>query len=174
MGFLKKFDEGLHFIEEHIVATILFSVMVITFWGVVARFVLNDASVWAEEAARYLTVWGTFVGASLGAKKGAHIGVEAFVAFLPKKAQQYVNIVTTAICIGFCCMIAFIGYDYSIRLMQTGQLTPAMRIPIVIAYAAVPIGSALMTIRYFLVLIDQIVGLKNTDGADNRTAGGAI
>lgn len=173
MGFLKKFDDGLHFVEEHIVATILFSVMIITFWGVVARFVLNDASVWAEEAARYLTVWGVFIGASLGAKKGAHIGVEAFVVFLPKRFQQYVNIITTVICIGFCCMIAFIGYDYAMRLFKTGQLTPAMRIPIVIAYAAVPIGCALMTIRYFLVLIGQIVSLKKTDGADSTTAGGA-
>ena len=38
-----------------------------------------------------------------------------------------------------------------------------MRIPIAFAYAAVPIGSALMTIRYFLVLVNQIVGLKKPD-----------
>ena len=162
MGVLKKFDEGLQFIEDHIVAIILFLVMAITFWGVVARFIMNDASVWAEEAARYLTIWGVFVGASLGAKKGAHIGVEAFVTFLPQKMQQYVNIITTIICIVFCCLIAFIGYDYTARLMKTGQLSPAMRIPIALAYAAVPIGSALMTIRYFLVLVYQIVGLKKS------------
>ena len=171
MGVLKKFDEGLQFIEEHIVAIILFFVMAITFWGVIARFIMNDASVWAEEAARYLTIWGVFVGASLGAKKGAHIGVEAFVTFLPQKMQQYINIITTIICIVFCCMIAFIGYDYTARLIKTGQLSPAMRVPIALAYAAVPIGSALMTIRYFLVLVNQITGIKKAD-TSNGTAEG--
>lgn len=171
MGVLKKFDDGLQFIEDHVVAVILFLVMAITFWGVIARFVMNDASVWAEEAARYLTIWGVFVGASLGAKKGAHIGVEAFVTFLPQKLQQYVNIITTIICIVFCCMIAFIGYDYTLRLMKTGQLSPAMRIPVAFAYAAVPIGCALMTIRYFLVLVNQIVGIKKPDVSKGITEG---
>jgi len=172
MGFLKKLDDGLRFIEDYLIASLLIAVMAITFWGVITRFVLNDASVWAEEAARYLSIWAVFIGASLGAKKGAHIGVEAFVTYLPKRAQQYVNLITTFICIVFCCMISYIGFDYTVRLLKTGQLSPAMRIPMVSAYAAVPVGCTLMSIRYFLILIDQIFNLRKTASGNAASVGG--
>jgi len=138
--FLKKVDKIWTYIEEHIVAFLLIAIMVITFWAVVTRFIFNNASTWAEEAARYLTIWSVFIGASLGVKKGAHIGVEAFVMILPKKLKQYIDIITNIVCIGFCVAIAYVGYDYLLKLNATGQLSPAMRIPMIIAYAAVPLG----------------------------------
>ena len=135
--------------------------MSVTFWGVISRFILNNASPWAEEAARYLSIWAAFIGASLGVRRGAHIGVEAFVMILPEKARQYFNIVISIICIGFCGAIAYIGYDYTLRLAATGQLSPAMRIPIVWAYSAVPLGCLLMTLRYLLSIIEQVLVLIN-------------
>ncbi|QNB46610.1 TRAP transporter small permease subunit [Thermanaerosceptrum fracticalcis] len=181
MGFLKKLDKILTFIEDHLIAILLIIMTAITFWGVIARFVLRDSSSWAEEAARYLSIWAAFIGASLGVKKGAHIGVEAFVMILPKKVQQYISIITTVFCIIFCCAVSYIGYDYTLKLLKTGQLSPAMRMPIVWAYAAVPVGCLLMTIRYFMLLIEQIFTLKAVEDtesdknqviADNAIAGG--
>ena len=140
MNFLNKLDSVWTFIEEHIIALLLMIMTGITFWGVISRFILNDASPWAEEAARYLSIWAAFIGASLGVKKGAHIGVEAFVMVLPVKIKQYIEVLINFICLCFCCAVTYIGYDYLFKLVSTGQLSPAMRIPIVWAYYAVPIG----------------------------------
>jgi len=43
----------------------------------ISRFVLRDSLSWSEELARYLMVWATFIGASIGVKRGSHVGVEA-------------------------------------------------------------------------------------------------
>jgi C4-dicarboxylate transporter DctQ subunit len=157
--FLRRLDKIWTFIEEHIIAILLMIMTSITFWGVITRFILNDASPWAEEAARYLSIWAAFIGASLGVKKGAHIGVEAFVMILPVKIKQYIEIIINIICIGFCSAVAYIGYDYLFKLLATGQLSPAMRIPIVWAYAAVPIGCFFMTLRYIMLIIEQVTFL---------------
>ncbi|MDT8902625.1 TRAP transporter small permease [Anaeroselena agilis] len=168
MAFLKKLDEVMTYIEDHLIAVLLIAMTAITFWGVITRFIINDPSSWAEEAARYLSIWAVFVGASLGVKKGAHIGVEAFVVALPKKAQRYAGIVTSLVCLVFCLSITYVGIDYTLRLMATGQLSPAMRIPIVVAYAAVPVGCFMMTVRYLIKLVEQCGSASDPDDEQAR------
>ncbi|MFZ5946171.1 MAG: TRAP transporter small permease [Bacillota bacterium] len=163
MHFFKGLGKKWTSVEEHIVAFLLIAIMMITFWAVITRFIFNDASTWAEEAARYLTIWSVFIGASLGVKKGAHIGVEAFVMILPKKLRQYIDILINLVCIGFCFAIAYIGYDYLLKLNATGQLSPAMRIPIITAYAAVPLGCFFMALSYIMLVIEQVFNLKSRE-----------
>ena len=168
MVFLKKVDKIMTYIEDHLIAALLIAMTAITFWGVITRFVINDSSSWSEEASRYLSIWAVFIGASLGVKKGAHIGVEAFVVALPKRAQRYAGIITSLCCLVFCVALTYIGGDYTQRLMSTGQLSPAMRIPIVFAYAAVPVGCLLMSIRYLLKLVEQIGSIADPDDDQAR------
>ncbi len=172
MRIVKIIDKILTFIEKYMIALLLIVMMGIAFSGVIARFVMNSPLSWGDELSRYLSIWAVFLGASLGVRRGAHIGVEAFIRMVPKNAQQYITILTTLVCIVFCCAVTFVGYDYALRLLKTGQLSPAMRIPIVWAYAAVPVGCLLMTIRYFMLLIEQIVNLKGNDS--NYLAGGEV
>lgn len=170
MRILNKIDDVLTFIEEHMIAVLLFVMMGIAFYGVIARFVLHNSLSWGDESSRYLSIWAVFLGASLGVKKGAHIGVEAFVMMAPEKAQKYIMILTTLIGITFCCAVTFIGFDYTLKLLKTGQLSPGMHIPIAWAYAAVPVGCLLMTLRYIMLLINQIVDL--TGKANKSIPGG--
>ena len=86
MDFLRKIDEKLMKIEECIVAVLLFIMTIAIFVAVVERFVIQLGLTWVEEFARYLSVWAAFVGAGLAVKKGAHIGIEAFVQILPKRS----------------------------------------------------------------------------------------
>lgn len=168
MAFLKKLDKIMTYIEDHLIAALLMAMTAITFWGVITRFIINDPSSWAEEASRYLSIWAVFIGASLGVKKGAHIGVEAFVVALPKKAQRYAGIITSLCCLVFCVAITYIGFDYTQRLLITGQLSPAMRMPIVVAYTAVPVGCFMMTVRYLMKLVEQWSSAPDTDDDQAR------
>jgi len=158
---IKKIVKFLTLIEEYAITIFLLFMTFITFWGVVDRLILKGTLSWYEEISRYLGIWAALIGASLGVKKGVHIGVEAFVQFLPEKVQRYISLITTVFCIMFCGAIAYIGYGYCLKLMATAQLSPAMRIPIVWAYLSVPVGCTLMTLRYVMVLIEKIGNFKN-------------
>jgi C4-dicarboxylate transporter DctQ subunit len=93
-------------------------------------------------------VWVTFVGASIGVKRGAHVGVEAFVLILPKKAKTLVKYLGIIISIVFCIVVLGVSLGILHRQIIGHQVSPAMRIPMWWAYGAIPVGTFLMTIRF--------------------------
>ncbi|GAW93783.1 TRAP transporter small permease [Calderihabitans maritimus] len=143
-----KFLYWLDKFEEGAVTILLGAMTVVVFLQVFFRFVIKGSLPWSEELARYLMVWAVFIGASIGAKEGAHIGVEAFVAFLPAKLRRVALVLAGAFSLLFCIIIAYLSFKVVGFLMKSGQLSPAMQIPIFWAYLAIPVGSILMAIRF--------------------------
>jgi C4-dicarboxylate transporter DctQ subunit len=156
VNFIKRIDRAMTIVEQTIVAICLALVTAIVFYGVINRFILKSSLSWSEELSRYLTIWATYVGASLGVRQGAHIGVEAFVDLLPKKARSYTNLLTYLASFVFVVFITITGIDYSLKLF-TRQLSPAMRIPMGWPYLGVPVGTGLMAVRYLLLLIQEFM-----------------
>jgi C4-dicarboxylate transporter DctQ subunit len=113
-----------------------------------SQFYLSSTLMWTEEMARYLMVWAIFIGASMGAKKNVHVGIEAFVSLLPQKFGRYIYLLAGFISTFFCLLICWFGYQVAAQILSRGQTSPAMEMPMVYVYAAVPIGSALMTYHF--------------------------
>ena len=157
--FLKKVDEGLTRIEEALVSGLLFVMMMVIFLAVLERFLFKMGITWIEEFARYVSVWAAFIGSSLAVKKGAHIGIEAFVQILPKKIRQVEELLVDLAGLAFSVVVVYIGIELIQKLLRTNQLSPAMRIPIAWAYIAVPVGCGLMGVHY---LIKFITGVSAT------------
>ncbi len=134
-------------------AFLLCMVMVVTFWGVLDRFVFKLGSIWVEELARYTSVWAAFVGAGLGVKTGAHIGVEAFVVILPERYQKWLSLIANLVGLVFCVGVVCICFDFLPKLYMSKQLSPAIRIPVWWAYASVPAGCVLMAFHYIIKII---------------------
>lgn len=156
---VRKLDTALSVFEDNVVALCLGVMTAVCFLGVVNRFFLKHALPWSEELSRYLGIWAAMVGASAGVRKGAHIGVEAFVALVSKRFRPYVDVLTYVCSLVFCVALSVIGFRLTRQLIQTGQLSPAMRVPMAYAYAAVPLGSTLMAVRYTMKLVHTIGGL---------------
>ncbi len=49
----------------------------IVFVNVVLRYTTGDSIVWAEEVARHLMIWVTFLGAGLVLRFGGHVAIDA-------------------------------------------------------------------------------------------------
>lgn len=142
-------------IEEYIVIVLLTIMTVVVFWQVVCRFILKVSLPWSEELSRYILVWTSFLGASIGVKRGAHIGVEAFVMILPKSmkvAAKYLGIILSVI---FCIVVFNGSLGIIQKQMMTHQVSPAMQIPMWWAYAALPAGSLLMAVRFIQTLFKK-------------------
>lgn len=136
----------------------------VVFIQVVFRFIIKSSLPWSEEMSRYLLVWTAYLGGAYGARRGAHIGVEAFTMLLPKKAQKVINIFIIIVSIILCAVI----FKYGLGIVQTqlsgGQLSPAMRIPMGYMYAAIPIGMIFFIIRFVQELIFQLKHFKDEGG----------
>jgi len=84
-----------------IMVIILTTMVGLVFGNVVARYVFNSAITWAEEVARFLFVWLTFVGASFGLLKGLHLGMDMVVARLKPRTRSVVECVNAVITLAF-------------------------------------------------------------------------
>lgn len=144
MSFLKKFVDNL---EKYLAISILTIMAVLVIWQVAARFVFKSPLSWTEEAARYLMIWLSFIGGSIGVKRGSHVGVEIFLRILPKGYKKPGQIIGHIMSIIFILIIVFFGFKVVAMQKMMGQTSPALQIPIWWAYLGVPVGSILMLIR---------------------------
>ena len=106
------------------------------------RFVIYLPFPWSEEAARYLMIWMGMLGSVIALKQQRHIGVTFFVEKLPKLPQKLVQVFV------YCTMAGFLGILFWQGLVfarfNADQLSPAMRISMLIPFSAIPAGAAMM------------------------------
>jgi len=155
-SFLDKF-------EDYSVTFLYMAMVIIIFLQVFFRFVVKASLPWSEELARYIMAWAVFIGGSIAAKEGAHIGIDSIVTRLPKKMENYIRTFAMALSFLFSVILVYLSVLVIQFLMKTGQKTPAMMIPMWIAYFSVLFGAVLMSIRFC-----QATYLKFKDGRGQK------
>lgn len=127
---------------------VLFPLMVIVvFVATCVRYLTVMSLPWAEEVARYSMVWIAYIGASLGIKRNAHLGVEAVLLLLPQGTRKHFDYLRYLIIILFNVLIAYYTFQIIQSQISTEQVSPSLRIPMWFAYGAVPVGAVLMAWR---------------------------
>ncbi len=139
---------------EYAVTAMLIVMVIVVFLQVIFRFIVKSAIPWSEELARYLLVWISFLGASIGVKRKGHIGIAAVVNVLPGRVKIIVSLIANALSMGFFVIIVIWGHK--ILGVVASQLSPAMEISMALPYAAILTGGILMLIYssyHFMTII---------------------
>ena len=151
---------------EIIVCLILAFLVLDVLWGVFTRFVINEQSRWTEEVAIYLLIWVSLLGAAVTYAENGHLGVDFLVhkwdAATQKIGQGAVHVIVLLFSI---YGLLYGGYRLVSETMKSGQISPAIEIPMAIVYAAVPISGAL----FILFAIHSLVNLGK-DAPDEAKA----
>lgn len=150
MKALRFLDENL---EKMICVICLALMSVIIVLQVFFRYVLGNSLSWSEELARYLFIWMIYIGISYGVKMDKHICVDAVYTIMPKGAKKWYAIVAYALFLLFAVAIVYFGILVVGMQISSGQVSPAMGMPMQYVYAAPVVGMILTTIR----LIQKIV-----------------
>ena len=145
-------------LEELLVAFLLAAMTLVTFAQVVARYIFNYSFVWAFELTTYLFAGLIFLGISYGIRVGAHIGVDALINILPKKIAHLTTIVATLLCMVYS-VIVFIGaWSYVATMKMIGIYAQDLPILQWIPRLVLPVGFALMFLRFTQLLITLLHG----------------
>ncbi|MFT3961469.1 TRAP transporter small permease [Propionivibrio sp.] len=80
---LSRVNDGFYRLLEVIMVVCLLVMFVLVFINVMMRIFMNSGIDVSEELPRYAFVWMTFIGAVVGMRKHAHLGVDMVVAALP-------------------------------------------------------------------------------------------
>lgn len=129
---------------------LLGSMALLIFTNVTLRYLTNASIVWADEAARYMMVWMTFLGAGLVLRTGGHVAITNLHDMARPPVQKLLRMIVTVLLLAFFATFIWKGAEYAL-LMQR-QLTPATRISFSWIYAAMPIGFALLAVHMLLIL----------------------
>ena len=130
-------------ILEVIMVAILSTMVVLVFGNVVARYVFNSAITWAEEVARFLFVWLTFVGASFGLMKGLHLGMDMLIVRLTPRIRSLVALANAIITLVFLG-VWMVGGVHLIEA-NLDYMSPATGFSMGLVYMIGPLAAILMT-----------------------------
>lgn len=168
---LKKIDSVLSKGENAINGTLMLLGVVVLFINVLMRYIFHMASSWVEEALRYAIIWVTFFGGSQCAKNGLHVGIDILAQSLPENFKRFVMALDQFIASILCGFCTYAGYQLTGLVLTTMQKSPAILLPMWLVYISLPLGCALMTIRFFVagivVLQNKNSGTLTTDEQGN-------
>jgi TRAP-type C4-dicarboxylate transport system permease small subunit len=134
------------YFEETILSCMMAYFVFATSAQVVARYVLKVSVPWAEETARYVFIWMTFLGASYAAKKGIHIRVDLLESAM-KKHGAVIKHISSIIFLVFLLVIVVAGVSVCSGMVKMPQYSTVLHIPMIVVYAAVPVGMLLTAFR---------------------------
>ena len=129
---------------------LLTAMAVIIFTNVALRYLTDQSIEWAEEVARHLMIWLTFLGAGPVLRYGGHIAVENLQDALPSKGAVALRALIALLLLGFFGFMIGYGVLYVERAQY--QTTAATQISFGWIYAAMPVGGVLLVVHWLLVV----------------------
>lgn len=145
---LKVVDRGLMTLERAIVVFLLFLSAGVLVVDVALRNLFHASLPWAPELTRYAIVWMVFIGASLGARAGAHISIDILSEILPPRLSLLVLRISAIIATTTCVVMAYFGIQLVILMYGFRQTSPSLLWPMWAVFLAIPVGFGLMAIRF--------------------------
>ena len=150
-----RFFSILNHIEEVIIVSMFALMVIIIFVQVIMRKAGNSLS-WSEELGKFLFVWISWMGISLGQREGEHIKITMLTDRLPFRLAQIVNIISDIVVIIICAVIFY----YGVELVVAQGNVPYAGIKIS-TYLAVVLGCGLMILRTLVSIKRSALTLIN-------------
>jgi TRAP-type C4-dicarboxylate transport system permease small subunit len=154
---MKKFEDYFLATNRWALILILAAMSAIIFTNVVLRYTTSQSIEWAEEVARHLMIWLTFIGCGPVLRYGGHIAIENLQDSLPTKGAQVLRLLIALLIAGFCLFSIWFGLEYMDRTQY--QSTPATQISFAWIYLALPLGMA-MTLIHLLLIVRHYISRR--------------
>ena len=133
-------------IEDNFCAAILLAMLILTFVNVVARKLLNSSMPFVEELTTCGLMMLSIIGAATAAKRGAHLGL-----------------VGDILAAAFSGLIVYYGYFMVLNEYANNLQTAGMSWPEWLFGIWLPIGGAVLVIRYIQLAIKNFKSAKEAE-----------
>jgi TRAP-type C4-dicarboxylate transport system permease small subunit len=162
-----RFERVLVAANRWFLILLLLAMSCIVFANVVLRYTTGDSIVWAEEVARHMMIWVTFLGAGLVLRFGGHVAIDNFHHVVGEQGAQVVRALV-ALSLGAFFLVEMyfsVLYVWATRF----QTTAATGIPIAWIYAAMPVGFLLLFV-HLLFIVRGYIGQGQYISSDEMDA----
>lgn len=133
-------------LDLYLAVILLTCLIILTFAGVLKRYIFRNPITWLEEMQALLFMWIVFIGGSAAFRNASHVSIEIVVDSLPERIGKFIerfDVLLQLAILGYLCSQEFLYY---FQLVSTNKVTILLRIPYSIAYLALPVGGVLMIV----------------------------
>jgi len=133
----------------------LLFIVVIVFWQVFGRYVLNSSPTWTESLSLIIVLYVTLLGAAVGVRDAGHIGLESLLVMAPEKMRQRIEFVIHVLVAGFGAAMVYNGLMLGESVIS--YKIPNLPVPEAARYAPLVLSGLLIilfSIEHIVALID--------------------
>lgn len=144
-----------HF-EETVLIILLLMITILSGMQVVMRKIFQNPLTWSEELCRFCFVWSGFWGIGYSIRKQSIIRITTVVTMMPLVVQRAMNIVANLVSLVFFAFFFSASIGTIKKVAASGQVSPALEIPISILYLGAMLGFLFAIVRVVQSLYREI------------------
>lgn len=156
---MKKVLNVLNKAEEVTIVGMFIIMVAAIFIQVIMRYVFQNSLVWTEELGKFLFIWISWLGISIGEKRGEHIKITLVTDKFGLKGQHIANIISEIIVIGICLITVY--YGVNMVMLQATTHYAGIKISVAWGYLAVVLGCSIMILRCIGMIVLSIKGMRD-------------
>jgi TRAP-type transport system small permease protein len=137
----------------YVACVCLAGLLMVVVYGVILRYVFNDAPPYVEQVALLLVISVAMFGASAGVRDAGHIGMDSLVTILPERAQFWCEAVVFVLSMLFALALFAGGAEMAVSTRD--NTIPTLGISEAVRYVPVLIAGVLIT----LFSIEHLIAL---------------
>jgi TRAP-type C4-dicarboxylate transport system permease small subunit len=141
--------------EETIMVFLLAAISCVMMAQIIARSFFASMP-WPEEFCRYCYIWTVFLSLGYTIRKKNMLKVGILMDLLPLKLRKSIEIIVNFIMLAIFAILFRYSIIYTGKIKLSGQISPAMHIPMWIMYMATVIGFGLAVIRMIQEMVFNI------------------
>ncbi len=173
---MKKLAETIYALTGHLdavarrVSTLLiFAMAAVVVIQVAARYLMRNPMVWTEELSRYLMIWASFLAMGSMIRNWDCVKVDFIVDRLGGRAGKAVRLLLRATVFLLCLVVALLCLRVYPAVTRN-QVTPALRISMLIPQAGIIVGMIILTFQSLAALAAEYLGMHSPSHSDPAAA----
>ena len=135
---------------------VLVALIVMTFLGVIFRYVLKAPFTWLEEVQMACMVWIVFAAGGAAFRTGNHVAIEMIVDMFPKKVQKVFEWVIAVVVFAVLAYLFYQSLGFIGMFVTSGRATSMIKIPYALIYGIEPVSFVLMAVSYVFSLVKGV------------------
>ena len=146
---MDSLSHGANRLAEWVMAILLAAMTLLVGVQIAGRFVFAYSIFWSDELARFLLIWISFLGMSVGIRRGAHPGIDSLVRVLPPRWVRFGLALALLLSLLFFAVMGVYGGSLVLRTWPQRSVSLGLRMSI--PYLAVPFSGLLMFLHALAV-----------------------
>src|SRR6056297_281410 len=144
---LKALSDYIHIISIVIASISIALILIISIYGAIFRYLLNNPLPWPLPVERILMIWGALFGIAAALKRAQHMGVEGLIKQFPEKVELIIRYVGFLLILLFVVILFWYGWLELINNNDTYMITRKVRISSKWLVAAIPVSALIQLIH---------------------------